>query len=336
MFFRAMKYRLAEKWRLTRALTIARVWNYLSILGGFWWSRLTRQVWVKGMPFALTLETCAACNLRCPECMTGKGLTYRNFNLMDFGLIKSIVTFHRSTAFYVHLFFQGEPFIHPQLPDIIELLARNKMYSVISTNGHFLDTANCKAVVNAGLDRVIISLDGISPETYQHYREGGDFYKVVEGIKTLARIRGELKQTNPLIEVQFLVNRCNEKEMTSAKDFVRHLGADLLSFKSMQFYSQEGRKKLAPITKSFNRYTDSGEVKVLGRKKGFACFRLWSHMVYTSDGVVVPCCYDKLGEFEMGTYADGAKAWNSRAFRRFREQVLKNQQLVSICNNCKP
>lgn len=99
-------------------------------------------------------------------------------------------------------YFQGEPFLNkgfwkwwPMLPQ--------KIYTATSTNAHFLDDDTARRTVLSGLDRLIISIDGTTQETYEQYRKGGELSKVIEGAKNMVKWRKELNSKTPYLVFQF-------------------------------------------------------------------------------------------------------------------------------------
>ncbi len=316
---------------LLRKVTLLRLGNYINIWLSYGWSRIRRRPFIWAGPFSLSLETASACNLQCPECRTGQGKVIRKRKKMNQALANEIFQSHQRHAFYCNLYFQGEPFLHPEIDSIIRTASERNYYSVISTNGHFLHEENCRKIINSGLNRLIVSLDGIERASYEAYRKGGDFEKVIAGIKRMATQKKESKSRCPLLVVQFLVNKTNEHQLGKAAKYIQSLGADKVEFKSMQLYSDEGRDVFLPRNQRFNRYTENS-----AKKPGsVGCFRLWSHMVFTSDGEIVACCYDKIPEYIMGEdKTDSLEAWKSPVFQSFRKNLLRGEELPSICSNC--
>lgn len=318
---------------LLQKLTPGRIINYTKILVSYRLSLIFRRVILWGGPFSISFETTAICNLSCPECATGTGKTLRNRKLSNPALVNEKLHLHNKHAFYCNLYFQGEPFLHPNIYDIIHDASQQNFYTVISTNGHFLDESHCHKIIESRLSRLIISLDGIDADAYAQYRRGGNFDKVVAGIARLSALKKKLKKSHPFLVVQFLVNKTNEHQLNEAGNYVADLGADMLEFKSMQIYSDQGQDLFTPKDKKYNRYLKPAKDEYDGRK----CFRLWSHIVYTSDGELVPCCYDKTPQHAMSasekTFADG---WNSAPYNAFRSRVLKSGNAPDICRNCMP
>jgi MoaA/NifB/PqqE/SkfB family radical SAM enzyme len=321
---------LFNRLSLLLSLTFSKVSNFLLIIISWGASIITRKCFLWAGPFSLSFESSAICNLRCPECATGTKQTQRNRKLGDPVFLENQLWKHRKHAFYCNLFFQGEPFLNPHIFQIIRLTGKYNYYSVISTNGHFLDEENCSQIIRSKLNHIIISLDGLDQQSFSQYRIGGYISKVTEGIKRLASMREDMRSNYPLIEVQFLVNKTNEQQIKKAPGFAKKLGADLFTFKSMQIISNEGAALFLPSDKQFNRYYRNKR-----KNKHRNCFRLWSHMVYTSDGLLVPCCYDKIPHYAMSLSDDEVmNSWKSDAFMQFRNNVLKNINTPGICSNC--
>jgi MoaA/NifB/PqqE/SkfB family radical SAM enzyme len=328
---------VADAFRLLKRLTLRRAFNYLNIQGGYLYSRMSGKARVWAHPFSVSAETAAVCNLRCPECIAGLGQTRREHSRMELSMFQKALKAHSRHAFYANLYFQGEPFLNPRLEEMISHAAACGYYTSLSTNGHFLDPERCRSVIGAGLDRMIISLDGLTSESYTFYRVGGSLDRVVSGIRNLVAARRELRTRHPLIEIQFLVNSRNIHELPGLRQFVRELGADKLTLKRMQVYDDKGAEKFLPDDRRYNRYISArGGRKGRQALKRGPCYRLWSHAVYTSDGLLVPCCYDKVPEFPIGGL-DQKKPealWFAPGMNAFRQQVMDRREGIPICCNC--
>jgi radical SAM protein with 4Fe4S-binding SPASM domain len=63
---------------------------------------------------------------------------------------------------------------------------------------------------------------------------------------------------------------------------------------------------------------------------------MWSSVVFTWDGKVVPCCFDKDAEFQMGSVkqTDFDTIWKSAIYSDFRKKLQRHRQGISICANC--
>ena len=63
---------------------------------------------------------------------------------------------------------------------------------------------------------------------------------------------------------------------------------------------------------------------------------MWSSCVFTWDGRIVPCCFDKDAKNKMGNINDlpFKSVWKSAIYSEFRSKVLMDRQAIEICKNC--
>ncbi|MGA7837214.1 MAG: radical SAM protein, partial [Ignavibacteriaceae bacterium] len=158
---------------LVKYFTLRRAINVLKIVGSFGIARITRKPVVWGMPVSYSIEPTNHCNLKCPECPSGLGVLTRPLGLLKLDDFKNWIDQIKDTGFYVQLFFQGEPYINKQLPEMIRYAQSQNVYISISTNGHFVNEKNVDLVVENAPDKLIFSVDGLDEESYQKYRVGG-------------------------------------------------------------------------------------------------------------------------------------------------------------------
>jgi len=100
-------------------------------------------------------------------------------------LFKKTVDEVHEHAFFLTLYFQGEPYLNPLFLDMVNYASQRNMYVGTSTNAHYLSEENARKTVESGLDKLIISIDGTTQETYQQYRVGGQLNKVLEGTRNI-------------------------------------------------------------------------------------------------------------------------------------------------------
>jgi radical SAM protein with 4Fe4S-binding SPASM domain len=300
-------------------------------------SRVTRKAWHKGNPFSLSIEPTTACNLGCPECPSGLKQFTRPTGKLDLDLHKMMLQQVKSHVFYINYYFQGEPFLHPQFLELIKEAKKAKIYTATSTNAHFITKEKATEIVKSGLDRLIISIDGLTQETYEQYRVHGQLEKVIEGSKFLVDAKKEQKSRTPHLIFQFLAVKPNEHEIPAVFSLANDLGVDEVRIKTAQFYEYEQGNPLMPINEKYSRYkrTSSGNYKLKG-DPGNHCWRMWSGSVLTWDGKVVPCCFDKDAQNAMGTLKEKSfqEIWRSSSYQKFRQAILTNRKGIDICSNC--
>lgn len=291
------------------------------------------------MPVSYSIEPTNHCNLKCPECPSGLGALTRPLGLLKLEDFKNIIDQIKGTGFYIQLFFQGEPFINKQLPLMIKYARDNNIYVSISTNGHFITEKNVDSILQNAPDKLIFSIDGLDEESYQNYRVGGTFKQADEGLRLLTKRKKELGGKIPFVEFQFIVMKQNEHQLDDVIEYGKDAGVDKVVFKTMQVSSYENALYFLPSKNIYKRYSiDNGKFYIKSKLKNH-CFALWRTSVITWDGRVVPCCFDKDANFELGKL-NGLpdyqlkQIWKSDAYQNFRRSILIDRKGNNMCNNC--
>jgi radical SAM protein with 4Fe4S-binding SPASM domain len=321
------------KWQFLKKLTIRKISNslFIRILSVFHLPFTTR------FPESVTIEPAAMCNLSCPECTIGNGRLVRAQGLMHPELFKKIIFPLKEHLVNCQFFFQGEPFLNPNIYAMVEYAHQQKIFTSTSTNGHFLTPENCAKIVQSGLDRILVSVDGTDQQTYGMYRQGGSLQKVIDGIGNLHQAREKLRRKNPAIIVQFLVFRHNEHQINEIKILAKKWAADDVVLKSIQVENREEAEHLLPQNQRFSRYKKDKEGNYfIDKNYPVNCARIRSIAVFTHEGEMLPCCYDKNGEFAMGNINEQPmeNLWKNERFSRFRKWVWRSKEMPAICRNC--
>lgn len=243
----------------------------------------------------------------------------------------------KSHVVYMNFYFQGEPFLHPDLTKMIHYAHDQKIFTSTSTNAHYLNEEMSKSVVESGLDRMIISIDGTTQETYEAYRVGGTLSKVIEGTKNIIAAKKKSNSRTPEIVFQFLVVKPNEHQVEDVKRLATELGVDDVVFKTAQVYEYENGNELIPTNDEYSRYrkTSSGKWELKNKLEDH-CWKMWHSCVITWDGNVVPCCFDKDAQHKLGTLKTFSlkEVWFSEPYKKFRSAILKGRKEIDICRNC--
>ncbi len=322
---------------MLQTLSWSRISNMLRVVGSYFYSRLSRQATISGLPMSLAIEPTTSCNLRCPECPSGLRSFSRPTGMLDQSMYERLMDEVSETAFYLTFYFQGEPYLHPRFLDMVRYASQKKIYTATSTNAHYLSDEQARKTVESGLSRLIISLDGTSQESYAAYRIGGQLEKVIEGTKRVIEWKKKLGSMTPYLVFQFLVVRHNEHEIKEAKRLARKLGVDQIVFKTAQIYDYQLGSDLIPIQEKYSRYEQHPDGNWQIKNKWLNhCWKMWHSCVVTWDGKVVPCCFDKDAQHSMGTVLDQplAQIWNSVPYQNFRASLLKSRSEIDMCKNC--
>lgn len=322
---------------LLAKLSPIRVWNVGQLIGSYMASRVTGKPQHAGMPMSISIEPTTSCNLRCPECPSGLRSFTRPTGMLKPELFESTINQLASRLSYLIFYFQGEPYLHPQFLDLVAYASRKRIYTATSTNAHYLNDRNAKATVKSGLDRLIISIDGTTQETYESYRIGGSLEKVIEGTKNIVRWKRELKSSTPHVIFQFLVVKPNEHQIDEVNKLGKELGVDEVAFKTAQIYDYQQGSDLMPTIDRYSRYKKSndGTYQIKNELLNH-CWKMWHSCVITWDGKVVPCCFDKDAHYVLGdlNHQSFEEIWRGQKYNDFRASLLRSRSEIEMCKNC--
>ena len=322
---------------LCKTINLSRICNYIKLLFSFFLSEISKNPKIKGKPYSLSIEPSGFCNLKCPECPVGSGVLNRKGGNMSIELYKKILTESQPELGWLNLYFQGEPFLNQELFEMIGEAQKLNIFTSISTNGHFLNDENCQKIIDSKLSEIIISIDGITDLTYSKYRKGGDLQKVKEGVIRLIEKRESSNSVLPFVTIQFLVFKHNEKEIPDIMDWCKKEKVDKLKLKTAQLNDFGTGEIEPPSMKKYSRYiqNENGTLSIKKTIKNH-CFKQWSSAVFSYNGQMAPCCYDKDLHYSPGNIKDNTleQLWNSSKMNNFRKNVLKNKKSIIICNNC--
>lgn len=314
-----------------------RIWNAMKVLASYRYSRISGRSVHWGMPIALSLEPTTACNLRCPECPSGLRSFTRPTGMLQEEIFKKVIEENASTLWYLIFYFQGEPYLHPSFTDLVSYASSKGIYTATSTNAHYLTDEQARKTVESGLDRLIISIDGTTQETYEQYRKGGRLEKVLEGTRNILMWKKKLRSSTPHVVFQFLVVGPNEHQIPEVYRLARELGVDSIGLKTAQIYDFENGSPLIPKDGRYSRYVKlaDGSWSIKNQLLNH-CWKMWHSCVVTWDGKVVPCCFDKdashaLGHLDSDSFSS---VWKSSAYEVFRSAVLRSRSEIDICRNC--
>lgn len=322
---------------LLSKLTLRRFANFSKVILGYYWSRISGRARVFGLPFSVSIEPTTSCNLRCPECPSGLRSFSRPTGMLDKQFYTSVLDQLHRDSLYVIFYFQGEPYLNPDFLQMVKYAHSKKMYSATSTNAHYLNDDVAKKTVESGLDRLIISIDGTTQEVYEQYRIGGQLTKVLEGTKNIIKWKKELKSKTPYVVFQFLVVAPNEHQLADIKKLAADIGVDDIAFKTAQINDYQNGNSLIPANAEFSRYKKLPDGSFAPKNKLLNhCWKVWQSAVITWDGKVVPCCFDKDAQHQIGNLSTESfeSVWKGNSFRNFRQSLLKSRKEIDICKNC--
>jgi MoaA/NifB/PqqE/SkfB family radical SAM enzyme len=296
---------------------------------------------MRGLPTYFNIEISNRCNLACPFCaasrdlMEGKG---QDMSLEEFKKIIDDISVKHGYSPTLQIAFRGEPFLNKNASQIIKYAVTKGFFTIVSSNGLLIDSRLNKALIESGLDQLIVSVDAATDKTYSLMRHGGDFSKLISNIRDMAKQKKELKSKKPFLELQFIVTKDNENEIKEFISLVRTLKADNIKFKSYKLTcfgrgdeSVKTLKGFFPKTKYLRYKIKNGEL--VPKNAHSSCSWAFDCLVYV-DGDVGPCCEDYNKKYVVGNIFERNfwELWKSAEYRKLRK-IVKSRGL-EICKTC--
>ncbi len=309
--------------------------------------RKLRRIECKSNPYLLIIDPCNFCNLRCPLCPTGLNDLGRPQSMLSLAHFKKYFDPLAENLFEAYMHNWGESMLNKEVFSMIRHAQDSNVGTNLSSNFVRVTSDDMDCLLDSGLEYLVISLDGTSPDTYSQYRINGDYDKVIENLTTFIHRRNARKQKTPVIEWQFIVMKQNEHQIAEAEVLAKKIGVDLLRFIPVGMpYEFKNRKETAdkwyPSSVQGRVESDHSEQQFGQANKPSPCFYLYRSMVVNADGGVSPCCvvYRKNRDFAdlstMDTIAVNT-VWNNEKYRSARS-LFSGEEVPSrratVCDGC--
>ena len=306
-----------------------------------------KEVFINNYPVKLTIDPCNFCNLRCELCPVGTKAPGRQQSMMSFDLFKKIMDECGKYLWEIDLFNWGEPLLNKQIFKMIEYARKMKIDVNLSTNLKYFNDGICDNLIQSGLTKLIISLDGASQASVERYQKGNDFDAVLRNMSQIVDRRKKVKSRFPFIQWRFLVNRYNETEIEKAGKYAEELMIDRLELSVFRcdthkelISDSEARYSMVqpwlPSDETLSMYDYSYRRNKILKD---VCRLLWFESVIQPDGSVSPCCAVWYYKFDFGTICDSSfrEIWNSNNYMNARKISLGGTigSKKHICYICK-
>jgi radical SAM protein with 4Fe4S-binding SPASM domain len=328
---------------MSRALYSHGLWTKLSnyILTDV--QKARKEAFLFGYPYWLVIDPCNYCTLHCPFCPTGQGRQVRTKGKLSFTDFKDIIDKLGPYLIHIDLVNWGEPLLNEQIFDMAKYAKQYHSDIKIDTNLNHLDEDGAKRLVLSGLDKIVVSIDGLTEETYSKYRVGGNFQLAMNNLKLIIKKRKELKMTKPYITWQFLVFRHNEHEIKQVIRMGKKLGVNHVGISNAFI----GDREWIPLNPNYSNYNikeissnelTSEHFKLI--QESF-CSWPWEAIAINPNGSVSSCCSVEEEKDDFGNIFDQPfeELWNDEKYQMAREYIRnRNQNITSdknICAGCR-
>jgi len=279
-------------------------------------------------PSFIAIEPTNCCNYKCimcPQSSEKAGSIHRGF--MDEETFGRILNEIKHYALEVFIQLGGEPILHPKLLEFIKKAKGEDLVVGISTNASLLTRELGKGLIDAGLDKLVITFTDRGKEKYERVWQGGDYEKVQGNIREVL----DLKQgrRKPLVTLQIIKFFGEDKDLILDKEFSktwRKLGVYSFSPVWATYWAGDFRDE------AMCRYREAPRDKYYS-----PCGAIWRSLAVHWDGNVSPCCNDLTGEYILGNIETVSirDIWNSEKMVRLREDLARGgYKKIKLCRNC--
>jgi len=263
-------------------------------------------------PYYAFIDPSTVCNLKCPLCPTGTGAPGRSRKcLMKLGDFKKAVDALSECLYIVYLYNWGEPFLNPEIFEMIEHTKSRRLLAFLSSNLNVRIENFGEKVVKSGLDWLYASIDGTDQKTYEGYRRGGSYSLAMSNLADVIEAKKRLGSSTPFIVAGFLPMRHNEAVVGRFKKKMLELGADAVLIANVTLSGFEAEKQYLPLDERLNGYLPDGK-----RKTPFpGCAMPWTTAFVFPDLQVSGCCYAPYYDekHDLGNLREArfSELWNS-------------------------
>lgn len=216
----------------------------------------------------------------------------------------------------------GEPLLHPDLSDMVKYAKDSEKFSTIEiiTNGSLLNKKVSDNLTEAGLDRLVVSLQGVTSEAYKKVSNVYiDFLSIVDNIKYFYN----LNKSDTYVKVADIALRSEEER----EKFYNIFDSICDSLAIEHIVPIHGVTDINE--KDITQFCD--EVKDIK-----ICPLPFYFMEFRPDGNVVPC-YSFEAPVNTGNLYNSSitDIWYGRKLKEFRLNMINNSRHnISICKSC--
>ena len=175
---------------------------------------------------SLYIEPASGCNLSCKMCFRHKWLDEKIGEMSDetFSAVMDYLRENRCEK----VFFggMGEPLIHKDLPEMIKAVSMYSNKTEVLTNATLLTEDKLKKMIDGGLTRLWISMDGFSEAEYEKIRLGGRFNLICRNIRKFNELR---ENTDIGLGITFVVMEDNVDQLGYINDFADEFNVDTIN-----------------------------------------------------------------------------------------------------------
>lgn len=290
-------------------------------------------------PYVIYIDPCDTCNFHCKFCPSGdrellKSTVGRGHGSMDYELYKTIIDGiceFEDKVKVIRLYKDGEPLLNPRFADMVRYAKESGCCERVdtTTNASLLTPELSLSIIEAGLDRINISVEGVNEEQYADFSG----YKIdyESFVNNIAFFYGHRQQCEMNIKINGDI--LNDEQKQQFFDIFGNI-TDGIFIEHMIDYWPKFKQDKVDVDESMGLL--GNEVKEVS-----VCPYAFYEMVVNSDGSNSLCRFDWnhsmiLGK-ELGEYKTPKKVWNSTLLWEFQNMFLRGERssrAYLLCSKC--
>jgi len=282
------------------------------------WIEFPQRKYVSEYPLLVDLELASVCNLKCPMCYTISPQYKEKVNakLMEFQLFQKVIDEIGGKVPAVRLSLRGEATLHPKFIDCIAYAKKHGIKEVSTlTHGGKLTREYFKKMVDAGIDWITVSVDGVGA-TYERIRKPITFAQILDNIKQMKSCKEECGIHKPVVKIQGVWPAIKANLQEYYDTFLPYV--DLIAFNPLIDYL--------------------GKDEDIEYLENFSCPQQYQRLVIGADGLVMKCSNDEENEEVIGDVNRETVygIWHGEKMKRVRGMHKKNNGFMqsAVCRKC--
>ena len=322
---------------VNRSVTPIRLFNHL--LRGVEGRLRRARPW--SLPLGLQLEPTVRCQLTCPQCPRTTAVAGPPEGDMPWDDYTRLMSEIGPSLGIVAFWQWGEPLLHPSISAMVQLAHNYGCLTLLSTNAQVGADYDIGALLNSGLDMLIISMDGTSQDVYSRFRQDGTVDPVKEFAVKVVEEKRRLGLTTPLINLRTVATSDNEGDLVNIQNFAREIGADAYTVKSVSlYYDASPDSPVLPLNKDLRSFQYQGHAEAAAYlAEGNFCRKPWYWPCLSYDGQLLLCECDHGRDATMGNvFQSGSfrSVWRGEQASALRRNFQSNGKInVDFCCRCR-
>lgn len=304
------------------------------------WSERPAKMDAGEFPLNMNFEVTTRCNLACTFC-SQPSLTKDQLGDLSWDTFKRVAEEcgrHKApTANFNGL---GEPLLVKKLPDMIRYAKQHGFIDIMfHTNGTIMTDAIAEALIDAGTDKVIFSVDSPDRETYNAMRVKSDFDRVQKNVKHFHEVRQRRGGKKPLIRTTMVMTDDTHHQVKSFVEMWRPY-ADQITLQDLTWRTKQLEDGTWANREDTAVPVDFDEIRTESVKRGytFSCPYLFQSTYTFWNSDVIPCSNPNARKFMVMGNADKDSIkdiWNGKPYKDLRQMHREGKwHEHKVCRDC--